>query len=105
MQHLLDLALISQAFRALAARKGWQAYHTPRNLAAAVAVEAAELLEIFQWLSDEKARQLAQDPEFKNRAGEEIADVVMYLVELCRSLDIDMADAVAKKIEKNNLRF
>lgn len=99
--HLLDLATITSAFRELAKREGWQAYHTPKNLAAAVSVEAAELLEIFQWLSDEQARGLARDPEAKIKVADEVVDVLMYLVELCARLDIDLVDAVAQKIEKN----
>lgn len=97
----LDLALVNRAFRKLAARKGWQAYHTPKNLAAAVAVEAAELLEIFQWLSDEQAAALKDDIAARAKVADEVADVVMYLVELCMRLDIDLADAVVQKIHKN----
>ena len=69
--HTLDLADIHQAFRQRAAVKGWQAYHTPKNLAAAVAVEAAELLEIFQWLTDEQAQQVKDDAEAKNRVADQ----------------------------------
>lgn len=102
MQHQpLDLAQINRAFRELAARKAWQAYHTPKNLAAAVAVEAAELLENFQWLSDEQAAALKYDVDAKVKVADEVADVLMYLVELCARLEIDIADAVAQKIRKN----
>lgn len=104
-QSSLDLATINRAFRELAARKGWQAYHTPKNLAAAVAVEAAELLEIFQWLSDEEAQALYNDSPDKARVAEEAADVVMYVIELCQRLDIDLAAAIAQKIQTNNTRY
>jgi len=103
-QQSLDLAAISRAFRALAQAKGWEAYHTPKNLAAAAAVEAAELLEIFQWLNDEQAAAIANHPRDKERVADEVADVLMYLLELCQRLDIDMADAVAQKIARNKLR-
>jgi NTP pyrophosphatase (non-canonical NTP hydrolase) len=103
-QSLLDLAATSRAFRELAERKGWQAYHTPKNLAAAVAVEAAELLEIFQWLSDEQAQALQHNLPAKTRVANEAADVVMYVIELCQRLDIDLAAAVAQKIEKNSAK-
>jgi NTP pyrophosphatase (non-canonical NTP hydrolase) len=102
--HTLDLADIHQAFRQRAAVKGWQAYHTPKNLAAAVAVEAAELLEIFQWLTDEQAQHVKDDAEAKNRVADEVADIVMYLTELCARLDINMPAAIAQKIDKNATR-
>jgi NTP pyrophosphatase (non-canonical NTP hydrolase) len=101
---LLDLAYLRQAFARLAERKGWQVYHTPKNLAAAVAVEAAELLEIFQWLSDEQASAITGDITTKNKVADEVADVMMYLVELCARLDIDIVAAVAQKIHKNEQR-
>jgi NTP pyrophosphatase (non-canonical NTP hydrolase) len=103
-QQSLDLTAISRAFRTLADAKGWEAYHRPKNLAAAVAVEAAELLEIFQWLSDEEAEAIARDPHSKQKVGDEVADVLMYLLELCQRLDIDMAEAVAQKIAHNRAR-
>src|SRR5690606_18988356 len=79
----LDLAAVNQAFRALAQRKGWQAYHTPKNLAAAISVEAAELLEIFQWLTDEQSRAVSDDPATRQQVADEAADIVMYIIELC----------------------
>jgi hypothetical protein len=103
-QHTLNLTQINQAFRQRAALKGWEAYHTPKNLAAAVAVEAAELLEIFQWLTDEQAQQIKDSVEDKQRVADEVADIVMYLTELCRRLDIDMSVAVDEKIDKNAAR-
>lgn len=99
---LLDLTEINLAFRTLAENKGWQAYHTPKNLAAAISVEAAELLEIFQWLSDEQAQQL--NGTAKAQVADEAADVVMYVVELCARLGIDLPTAVADKIGKNALK-
>lgn len=104
-QRSLDLAYVNHAFRNLAARAGWQAYHTPKNIAAAVAVEAAELLEIFQWLNDEQLRTLVSDADFKTKVADEVADVTMYLVELCAQLDIDMVAAVTAKIAKNEERL
>lgn len=99
----LDLTAVNRAFRELAERKGWRAYHTPKNLAAAVAVEAAELLEIFQWLTDEQAAAVQHNPT-KTLVADEAADVVMYLIELCAQLDIDLSEAVQQKIIKNQLR-
>lgn len=99
----LDIAEINREFRAIAAANKWQAYHTPKNLAAAVAVEASELLAEFQWLTPEESLALNEDQ--KAKVADEVADVVMYLTELCRRLDINMTSAVHTKIEKNKQRF
>lgn len=100
---LLNLAEINREFRALAAINNWRSYHTPKNLAAAVAVEASELLAEFQWLTPEESINLSA--QHKSQVADEVADVIMYLTELCTQLDIDMADAIQTKIEKNKQRF
>jgi NTP pyrophosphatase (non-canonical NTP hydrolase) len=99
--HLLDVAAVQHAFRERAKSKGWQAYHTPKNLAAAVSVEAAELLEIFQWLTDEEVQAVVQNPHVKEQVADEVADIVMYLTELCARLEINLVDAITQKIDKN----
>jgi dCTP diphosphatase len=99
----LNLTELNREFRAIAAINNWQAYHTPKNLAAAITVEASELLAEFQWLSSDESSQL--NPSQKDRVASEVADVIMYLSELCEQLEIDMAVAVANKIEINRQRF
>lgn len=100
---LLNLAEINREFRAIAELNNWQAYHTPKNLASAVTVEACELLAEFQWLTPEESAQLSF--EQKGRVGDEIADILMYLTELSVQLDIDMFAALQDKIKKNKQRF
>jgi len=102
-EQLLNITKINSEFRAIAVVNEWQAYHTPKNLAAAVAVEASELLAEFQWLSAEDSKML--NPQQKSQVADEVADVIMYLTELCAQLDINMADAVKTKIDKNKQRF
>ena len=99
----LNLSEINREFRAIASTNNWQSYHTPKNLAAAVVVEASELLAEFQWLTPEDS--CALNAQQKSKVADEIADVIMYLTELSRRLDIDMADAVRTKIEKNKQRL
>ena len=94
---------IAHEFRQIAALKAWQAYHTPKNLAAAVVVEASELLAEFQWLTPEQSFALASD--HKQRVASEVADVVMYLCALCEQSQIDMVAAIRAKIEFNKQRF
>ncbi|MEV6457046.1 nucleotide pyrophosphohydrolase [Streptomyces albidoflavus] len=88
-----------------AAAREWGQYHTPKNLAAALSVEAAELLEIFQWLTPERAAAVMDDPESAFRVRDEVADVLAYTLQLCEVLGIDALEALAAKIDRNERRF
>nr|WP_202527723.1 nucleotide pyrophosphohydrolase [Streptomyces sp. SID5770] len=90
---------------AFAAARDWQPYHTPKNLVAALSVEAAELLEIFQWLTPEQAERVMEDPESAHRVADEVADVLAYLLQFCAVLGIDPLAALAAKIDRNEVRF
>ena len=84
-------------------KNDWRGFHSPKNLAMAASVEMAELLEIFQWLSEQQSRQLT--PEALQHAGEEVGDIVLYLLLLCAELGIDMAQVVSAKLADNERRF
>lgn len=88
-----------------AAAREWQPYHTPKNLATALSVEAAELLEIFQWLTPEQAARVMDDPDTAHRVEDEVADVLAYLLQFCEVLGVDALAALAAKIDRNELRF
>jgi NTP pyrophosphatase (non-canonical NTP hydrolase) len=89
--------------RAFAAARDWDQFHSPRNLATALAVEAAELLEPFQWLTDEQGRDLPS--EARAAVEEEMADVLLYLVRLADKLDIDLAAAARAKVIRNAEKY
>ena len=89
--------------RAFAAERDWDQFHSPRNLATALAVEAAELLEPFQWLTDDQSRALP--PETRAAVEEELADVLLYLVRLADKLDVDLAAAARAKITRNGEKY
>ncbi|MGW7456570.1 nucleotide pyrophosphohydrolase [Streptomyces sp. NPDC054797] len=88
-----------------AAARGWEPYHTPKNLAVALSVEASELVEIFQWLTPEQSAKVMEKPESAHRVADEVADVLAYLLQFCEVLGVDVLDALAAKIERNELRF
>ncbi|WP_055588578.1 nucleotide pyrophosphohydrolase [Peterkaempfera griseoplana] len=88
-----------------AAARRWQPYHTPKNLAAALSVEAGELLEIFQWLTPEQAGEVMGDPQSAHRVRDEVADVLAYLLQFCAVLGVDPLEALAAKIDRNERRF
>ncbi|MDD3379610.1 MAG: nucleotide pyrophosphohydrolase [Rugosibacter sp.] len=98
-----DLTALRDALRAFAAERHWQAFHTPKNLSMALIKEAAEIVEHFQWQTAEES--LALTPEQQAAVGEEIADVLMYLVQLADMLNIDPLAAARKKIIKNGQKY
>ncbi|TQV78252.1 nucleotide pyrophosphohydrolase [Exilibacterium tricleocarpae] len=101
----MDLEQLTREFEQIARANDWQALHSAKNLATAVSVEAAELLAEFQWLDDRQSDAIATAGEAKQRVGEEVADVLLYLVALCKRLDLDLADVVEEKMRKNRQRF
>ena len=94
---LLQLLL---AFRQ---ERDWQQFHTPKNLSSALTVEAAELLELFQWARDSDLPQLVERE--RGAIADEIADIGILLTYLCHDLNIDLAQAMAAKIEKNRAKY
>jgi len=83
--------------------RDWKKFHDPKNLAVSISIEAAELLELFQWMSGEAATRFAA--ENRERVSEEIADVAIYLFELADITGIDLASAIEAKLEKNALKY
>ncbi|GAA3058704.1 nucleotide pyrophosphohydrolase [Kitasatospora albolonga] len=96
---------LQQRLADFAAARGWGPFHTPKNLAAALTVEAGELLEIFQWLTPEQAETVMAEPERAHRVRDEVADVLAYLLQFCSAVGVDPAAALAAKIERNEVRF
>ena len=94
---------LRDAMRQFAAERAWEPFHTPKNLAMALAGEAGELLETFQWLTEEQSRRPA--PETLAAAGEEIADVLLYLVRLGDKLGIDPVAAAHAKLVANARKY
>lgn len=91
------------ALRDFARARDWEQFHSPKNLAAALAVEASELLEHFQWLTEEQSRQLSD--EKKAEVAEEVADVLLYLLQLSDKLGIDPMDAARAKLQANARKY
>ncbi|NLK07146.1 MAG: nucleotide pyrophosphohydrolase [Firmicutes bacterium] len=86
------------------AERGWIAQHSPKNLAMSIAVEAAEIMEIFQFVTTEAAWDVARSDEAEH-VREELADVLIYCMSFANALDIDVAAAVQDKLEKNRRRW
>lgn len=87
------------------AERQWAGFHSPKNLAMSIAIEAAELMEHFQWLSVEESRDIPADNRRRTAAAEELADVVCYALAMGRALGIDLTTAVVEKMAKNSLKY
>ncbi|MCH8247369.1 MAG: nucleotide pyrophosphohydrolase [Bacteroidetes bacterium] len=90
---------------AFAAERDWDQFHSPKNLSSALVVEAAELLEQFQWLTQEGSRAEYLSDKTRSAIEQEIADVGIYLLRLCDILDVDLEGAIEKKLEINAEKY
>lgn len=98
-----DLQAIRDELRRFAAERDWDQFHSPKNLASALAVEAAELLEPFQWLTEEQSRNLTEKQV--NAVKGELADVFIYLIRLSDKLGMDLIEAATEKIRVNAEKY
>jgi dCTP diphosphatase len=98
-----DLTELRNALRAFAAERDWDQFHSAKNLAMAISIEAAELMEHFQWSAEQQ--DLSLDPRRRELVSEELADVFMYTVRLADRLGVDLLAASAAKIQKNAERY
>ena len=94
---------LAQALRRFADERDWDQFHAPKNLAMALSVEAAELLEHFQWLGEDESRRLPA--EKLTQVGDEMADVLLYLVRLADKLGVDLAAAARRKMQVNAQKY
>lgn len=101
----MDTKKLQRKLAQFATDRDWDQFHNPKNLAIALSVECSELLEEFQWLTEEEAAQVMSSTDQAERVREEIADVTAYLLLLAGKLDIDLQEALLSKIEKNALKY
>jgi NTP pyrophosphatase (non-canonical NTP hydrolase) len=99
------IAALKEKVRRFVAQRAWEPYHSPKNLAMGLAVEAAELMEHFLWVGDEASRALAQDPARRAAIADELADVAGQLLNLSNVLGIDLSDAIEAKMAKNAIKY
>jgi NTP pyrophosphatase (non-canonical NTP hydrolase) len=98
-----DLTTLRDAMRAFIAERDWEQFHSPKNLAMALSVEAAELVEHFQWLTEEQSRTL--DAAARAPVADELADVLLYLVRIADELGIDLHAAARAKMTRNAEKY
>ena len=98
-----DLEQLRDQLREFAAARDWDQFHSPKNLAMALATEAGELLEHFQWMTESQSRELT--PEKREAVGAEVSDVLLYLIQLSTALGIDPIAAAQAKLQINALKY
>ena len=101
----MNIANLQATLRHFAAEREWQPFHTPKNLATALMVEAAELAEVFQWMTPEESREAHLDAVSKQRIGAEIADVLLYLLRVADHTQVDVEQAVKDKLVRNAQKY
>ena len=102
MASIRDLTMRIVEFRD---KREWKKYHTPKNLAISLVIEVGELLEHFQWKSDEEIFSDVQDPGVKEKVADELADVAIYTFLLANELGVDLEKAILDKLEKNEMKY
>ena len=102
---MADLGDLRERMRHFSAERDWGQFHDPKSVLLALVGEVGELAELFQWRPAADARRLAAAEPLRTRAGEELADVLLYLVRLADVLGIDLADAARRKIADSERRF
>lgn len=102
-EEIRDLATLRERLRVFVAERDWDQFHSPKNLSMALAVEAAELVEIFQWLTEAESAVL--DDARRARVEAELADILVYLVRIADRLDVDLLQAAARKLGENARKY
>src|SRR3989338_2796085 len=96
------VSVIKQKMEEFVQERDWEQFHKPKDLSISLAIEAAELMEIFQWKENKPANEIKKDEKTMEKIREELADVILYSIAIANRLDVDISKAVEEKLEKNN---
>jgi NTP pyrophosphatase (non-canonical NTP hydrolase) len=101
----LDLKKINSEIERFASDRDWDQFHSVKNLSMALSVESAELLEIFQWFTEEQSNKVKNDPKTMSKVEDEVADIFVYLLRIVSKTNIDLEAAVLNKLKKNAEKY
>jgi dCTP diphosphatase len=102
---LIDVTSLEAELQKFADERDWHQYHSPKNLTMALTAEVGELVEVFQWMTEDESKGAADNPVTAVAVRDELADVLLYLVRLSAVLGVDLNDAVIKKLAKNRQKY
>ena len=102
---MIDDHKLAMTLRSFAAERDWDQFHTPKNLATSISVEAAELLELFQWSRGQKDWDEVNDPSIRARVEDELADILLYVIRFADKAGIDLETIAGRKIAANAAKY
>ena len=102
---MIDNEKLAAALRSFAVERDWDQFHTPKNLATSISVEAAELLELFQWSRGQKSWDEVTDPSIRARIEDELADILLYVIRFADKAGIDLETISERKIAANAAKY
>ena len=100
-----SISYLKQKLAKFVKDRDWAQYHSPKNLSMSIAIEAAELMELFQWLTIEESHNLLKDKGKLEDIKDELADIALFVLEFCNMFDIDLSAAIIKKLKKNIKKY
>ena len=96
---------VKSEIRKFVDERDWEQFHDPKNLAMSISIEAAELMEIFQWSSNDESSQILDTKDSRIHATEEVADILIYTIAFCNRNNIDISEAILNKLKKNKKKY
>ena len=99
------IADLRAQLEAFITERDWAQFHSPKNLSMAIAIEAAELMEHFQWLTTEESESLVEERATRGQVMDELADVLLYCLSLANALDVDLSEAIINKLAHNARKY
>lgn len=105
MSLMMELEKLKKKIRVFVEEREWERFQTPKNISMALAIEASELMEIFQWLTDQEAIEIKTDNKKMGEIRDEVADILYWLIRLSDLLDIDLSQAALEKLKKNEQKY
>lgn len=104
-KRVINIQRFQERFREFVKERDWEQFHTPKNLAMALSVEVSELVEIFQWLSEEESKNINEIEGRRRKVEDELGDILIYIARLADVLGIDLEEAIWRKFEKNSQKY
>jgi dCTP diphosphatase len=105
MNDQISIDELRTAVQKFISERDWDRYHTPKNLSMSIAIEAAELMEHFQWVTNTQSVEMIRDEQTRSQVVDELSDIMIYCFSLVNKIDIDISSAILDKIRRNELRY
>lgn len=105
MSDLLDIDQLKSTLSSFAKIREWEKFHSPKNLSMAIAGEAGELLEIFQWITEQQSIDIKDNTLIREEISYELADIILYIIQMASQLNINLSEAIFNKIKINNKKY